>query len=285
MSLTVDSMTPADIAACTGNCGNNGNGMWGGDGWWVIVLFLIWGMWGGYGNGFGGFGGGAGGQALTRGELCQDMSFQDVKREIQNANDAVNLGFANLNSTVCAQQYDTAGKINALGTTVQQGFNAQTIATLQGQNALAAQIAGCCCDAQQTLGAINNNISAQACDTRYAMQTMTRDIITNQNDNARAVLDKLTQQEMAAKDAQIDALNRQVFTAQLAASQGAQTAQIESRADARLTQILNAINPPAVPAYPAPSPCGLGNWAPQVLANSYANGCGCNTGCGCGMAA
>ena len=34
MSLTVDSMTPADIAACTGNCGNNNSGMWGGDGAW-----------------------------------------------------------------------------------------------------------------------------------------------------------------------------------------------------------------------------------------------------------
>ena len=285
MSLTTDTgLTPADIAACTGNCGNNGNGMWGGDGAWLIILFFIfaWG-WGGFGGGFGGNGGG--GQALTRGELCQDMSFQDVKREIQNANDAVNLGFANLNSTVCAQQYDTAGKINALGTTVQQGFNAQTIATLQGQNALATQIAGCCCDAQQTLAGINYNISTQACDTRSTIQNGIRDVLENQNANARAVLDKLTQQEIAAKDAQITALNQQLFTAQLSASQGAQTAQIEARADARLNRVLNAINPPAVPAYPAPSPCGLGNWAPQVLANSYANGCGCNTGCGCGMAA
>ena len=294
MSLTVDSMTPADIAACTGNCGNNNSGMWGGDGAWLIILFFIfaWG-WGGFGNGFGGNGGGMNGAAaqgaLTREQACIDNNFNNLMRETAGISDAVNLGFSNLNSTICNQQYDTAGKINALGTTVQQGFNAQTIATLQGQNALATQIAGCCCDAQQTLGAINNNISAQACDTRYAMQTMTRDIITNQNDNARAVLDKLTQQEIAAKDAQITALNQQLFTAQLSASQGAQTAQIEARADARLTQVLNAINPPAVPAYPAPSPCGLGNWAPQVLANSYANGCGCNTGCGCnngfGMAA
>ena len=263
MSLTVDSMTPADIAACTGNCGNNNSGMWGGDGAWLIILFFIfaWG-WGGFGGGFGGNGGG--GQALTRGELCQDMSFQDVKREIQNANDAVNLGFANLNSTICNQQYDTAGKINALGTTVQQGFNAQTIATLQGQNALATQIAGCCCDAQQTLGAINNNISAQACDTRYAMQTMTRDIITNQNDNARAVLDKLTQQEIAAKDAQITALNQQLFRADLAASQQAQN-----------NYLVNTLRPCPIPSYQTCNP-----WASQAAYGS----CG-SVGCGCGMAA
>ena len=107
----------ADIAAATGNSGNNNgnNGGWGDNGAWWIILFFIF-AWGWGGNGFGGFGGGAGGaagQALTRGELCQDMSFQDVKREIQNANDAVNLGFANLNSTICNQAYESAGLINA----------------------------------------------------------------------------------------------------------------------------------------------------------------------------
>ena len=56
MSLSADSMSPADIAACTGNCGNNGNGsndMWGGNGaWWIILFFIFaWG-WGGFGNGF-----------------------------------------------------------------------------------------------------------------------------------------------------------------------------------------------------------------------------------------
>ena len=264
MSLTTDTgLTPADIAACTGNCGNNGNGMWGGDGWWVIVLFLIWGMWGGYG-GFGGNGGAGLQGTLTRNDLCQDMNFQEVKREVQNANDAVNLGFANLNSTVCAQQYDTAGKINALGTTVQQGFNAQTIATLQGQNALATQIAGCCCDAQQTLAGINYNISTQACDTRSTIQNGIRDVLENQNANARAVLDKLTQQEIAAKDAQIATLNQQLFRADLAASQQAQN-----------NYLVNTLRPCPIPSYQTCNP-----WASQAAYGS----CG-SVGCGCGMAA
>lgn len=195
-----------------------------------------------------------------------DMNFQEVKREVQNANDAVNLGFSTLNSTICNQQYDTARMINGLGNTVQQGFNAQTIATLQGQNALSALISGCCCDAQQTMSTINNNISNQACDTRYAMQTLTRDIITNQNDNARAILDKLTAQELAAKDAENANLR-----AQLAACGDKATAQYI------INEVRGFVNPQPVPAYPAPSPCGLGNWAPQVLANSYGcNNCGCN---------
>ena len=262
MSLTTDTgLTPADIRACT--CGNDGgNGGWGDNGSWWIILFLIWAIFGIGNNGFGyGGGGGAGLQGtLTRNDLCQDMNFQEVKREVQNANDAVNLGFANLNSTICNQQYDTAGKINALGTTVQQGFNAQTIATLQGQNALATQISGCCCDAQQTLAGINYNISTQACDTRSTIQNGIRDVLENQNANARAVLDKLTQQEIAAKDAQITALNQQLFRADLAASQQAQN-----------NYLVNTLRPCPQPAYITCSP----------FQSSYGIGLN-NSGCGCG---
>ena len=54
MSLTTSEMTPADIRACT--CGNdgygNGDGMWGNNAWWIVILLLFgWGR-----NGFGGFG-------------------------------------------------------------------------------------------------------------------------------------------------------------------------------------------------------------------------------------
>lgn len=271
MSLSCSEMSPADIAACTGNGNNNGNSDgWGGNGaWWIIILFLFvfcgwggFGFGGGYGNG-GGINSPAGQGALTRGDLCMDMNFQEVKREIQNANDAVNLGFSNLNSTICNQQYDTARMINGLQGTVQAGFNTATIAQLQGQNALSTQIAGCCCDAQQTMSAINNNISAQGCDTRYALQTMTRDVIENQNANARAVLDKLSAQELEAKNAQIAEQQQQIFGLQLAASQTAQN-----------QYLVNQLRPCPVPAYitcnPYTASYGVG------LANAAGCGCGCN---------
>lgn len=287
MSLTVDSMTPADIAACTGVCNNNGNDGFfgGGSGWWVIILFFIF-AWGWGGNGFGGFGNNGGGGinspagqgALTRGDLCMDMNFQEVKREVQNANDAVNLGFSNLNSTICNQQYDTARMINGLESTVQGGFNATNVAMLQGQNALATQLAQCCCEtregiagvnysiAQQTnalgtqIQGLNYNLATQSCDTRNTIQSGIRDVIENQNANARAVLDKLTQQEIEAKNAQITALNQQLFSAQLAASQTAQN-----------QYLVNQLRPCPVPAYitcnPYTASYGVG------LANA---GCGCN---------
>ena len=39
----------ADIAAVTGN-GRNNDGMWGGDGWWAIIIFAMIFGWGGFGG-------------------------------------------------------------------------------------------------------------------------------------------------------------------------------------------------------------------------------------------
>ena len=64
MSLTSESMGPADIAAVCGNNngygnGNNG-GLFGNDWAWIVILLLF--GWGGrgFGNGFGGNGNGGG---------------------------------------------------------------------------------------------------------------------------------------------------------------------------------------------------------------------------------
>lgn len=286
MSLTSGEGTPFVMnVEPAGSCNNGGsNNGWGGDSaWWIIILFLFvfcgWGNggFGGYGNG-GGINSPAGQGAITRTDLCMSESFQDVKREVANTHDAVNLGFANLNSTVCNQQYDTARMINGLESTVQGGFNASNIAQLQGQNALATQIAGCCCDAQQAIQGVNFNISqqtnalgtaiqgvnynlaTQSCDTRNTLQSNTRDLIDNANANTRAILDKLTQQEIAAKDAQITALNNQLFRADLAASQTAQN-----------QYLVNQLRPCPVPAYITCSP----------FQSSYGIGL-TNNGCGCG---
>lgn len=259
--------------AYSGNGGNSGNGMWGGDGaWWIILFFIFaWG-WGGFGGGYGANGGGingsAGQGALTRGDLCMDMSFQDVKSGVQNLDDAVRLGFSNLNSTICNQQYDTARMITGLEGTVQGGFNATNVAMLQGFNAIQAQAADCCCKTQSGIEGLKYTIASEDCATRSAISTGIRDVIDNQNANARAVLDKLTAQELAAKDAQIQAQNQQIFGLQLAASQTAQN-----------QYLVNQLRPCPVPAYitcnPYTASYGVG------LASS---GCGC--GCsGYGLAA
>lgn len=260
-------MSPADYAAMNRNNDGGGNGSWGMNNAleWIIILFLFvfcgWGNggYGGYGNG-GGINSPAGQGALTRGDLCMDMNFQEVKREVQNANDAVNLGFSNLNSTICNQQYDTARMINGLQGTVQNGFNATNIAMLQGQNAVQAQLSNCCCDLKEAVTGVNYNLATQSCDTRNTIQNTTRDLIDNQNTNTRAILDKLTAQEIEAKNAQIAAQNQQIFGLQLAASQSAQN-----------QYLVNQLRPCPVPAY--------------ITCNPYTASYGvglANSNCGCG---
>lgn len=256
----------SDIAAATGN-GNNGGG-WGGDWGAWIVLFLIFGMfgWGGFG-GFGNGGGSAMQGALTRGDLCMDMNFQEVKREVQNTNDAVNLGFANLNSTICNQQYDTARMIDNLGMTIQGGFNASNVVALQNANAIQTQLAQCCCDQRVGQMQLGNQMESGFCTTNYNAATNTNAIIQNAHNDTDRIIARLDAMEMSRKDETIADLRTR-----LANCNDQTTAQYI------INQLSNVINPPAVPAYPAASPCGLGNWAPQVLANGYGygNGCCCN---------
>lgn len=278
----------------SGGNGGNGGG-WGNDWSWIIVIFLF-AIFGGWGGGFGGgYGGGGAVQgALTRGDLCMDMSFQDLKNEARNTNDAVNLGFANLNSTICHQQYDTAMLVNGVSAAVNGGFsalnsticqqqydtaaqlnamnmanmqnaNAANVVALQNANAIQTQLADCCCKTQSGIEGLKFTIANEDCATRNLIQSTTQAMITANNDNTRAILDKLTAQEIAAKDAQIAAQNQKLFAAELAASQAQQN-----------SYLINTLRPTPVPAYPASSPCGIGNWSAAAV-NS---GCGCNNGCG-----
>lgn len=276
-----DSYTSGFIAGQNSNNGRN-DGMFGGgwDGiWGIIVLAMIFGW---NGNGFGGFGGGLGANnaglqgALTRGDLCSEFSFNDLQNGVRNINDSVNVGFSNLNSTICHQQYDTAMLVNGLGTNMMNGFHNMENAvctlgyqTQAGFNAAAAQAADCCCRTQTNIMQLGNQMERGFCDNGYNMATNTNAIIQNAHNDTDRVLARLDAMEMSRKDETIADLR-----SKLAACGDQNTAQYI------INQLSNVINPPAVPAYPAASPCGLGNWAPQVLANGW--GYGYNNGCGCG---
>ena len=274
----------------TGTSGNGGNGMFGGDGWWAIIIFALifgWGR-GGYGGFGGGNGGGAESGALTRGELCQDMNFQSLENAVRGVqsglcdgfyamNTGMLNGFSGVQNTLCQGFAEIAAQGNNNTNALQQSLNtmnisnlqtanAQNIAALQNQNALQTQIANCCCENREGQAQINYNLATQSCDTRQTIQNVGRDIIDSQNAGVNAILGKLTQQEIEAKNAQIAALNQQLFTAQLAASQGDQT-----------NQIINTLRPFPVASYQVCNPF-TGSYG-----YNYNNGCGCgySSGCGC----
>lgn len=271
----------------------SGGGMFDGNGsWiWIIVVFALLFGWGNNGNGNGqgannGNGGGcampayipypafgAGIQgALTRADLCSEFNFNNLDRAVTGIsqgicdstfalNNTITNGFNGVSSAVCNLGYEQA-----------QLHNATQMAIMQGQNAVQTQIAQCCCDNRTGQMNIINSMERGFCQANYNDATNTTAIIQNSHNDTDRVLAKLDAMEMARKDETIASLRTQL------AQCGDQ-----STANYIINQLTGVINPRPVPAYPAASPCGLGNWAPQVLANGWNGncGCGCNSGCGC----
>ena len=231
---------------------------WGGNWGAWIILFLIFGMfgWGGFG---GGWGGNRGASAVDGYVLTSD--FANVERKIDVVNNGLCDGFYAMNT----------GMLNgfaAINQNVSNGFQTaelsranQQMGLMQQLNAMQAQQASCCCETREAIQGVNYNLAQQGCDTRNTIQNVTRDILDNQNANARAVLDALTAQRIEAKDAKIAEQNQQIFVAQMAASQAAQNETLKAYMSGQFAYY----NPRAIPAFRVPAPYEYGN----------CNGCNC----------
>lgn len=230
-----------------GNNGGFGNGM---DGLWgLIALAIVFGGFGGNGFGWGGNNNGN----------CGNMMY-DI-----NAN--TNRGF---------DQLTLANGIDGVQTAVANGFaNAevgrcnQTTTLLQSLNALGTAQQNCCCENRLATADLKYTIATENCADRQAVQMGVRDIIESNNRNTQAVLDKLCQQEIDAKNDLIATLRTQLNMANLNASQVAQTSQIREGQNATMNALVNELRSCPIPAQPV-----YGSQPIFTCPNSY--GCGCN---------
>lgn len=250
----------------TGNCasvplvanidGNGNNNGWGAEGswlWFIIVIFAIFG-WGGFGNGFGGNGMNGGvGSEIQRGFDNQAVvsKLDGITNGLCDGFYAVQTGMNGINTNILQTGFG-----------IQQAINADTVANMQNTNALQSQLANCCCETREAIQGVNYNMATNTCALQNTMNSNTRDIIDSQNAGTRAILDYLCNEKISSLQAENSDLRR-------AASQDRQSALLTTQMTAQTQQIINAVNPPAIPAYVVPNP------------NAYAYGCGCNTGCGC----
>jgi hypothetical protein len=221
----------SDIAAVT----RTGDGFFGGDGaWWILLLFFFCG-WGG--NGFGG------------------------GRGTENVRDAVAYGFDinNLENGVRGLEHGICDGFYDMNSSLLTGFGNIAMGNMQNTNAItarlsdmAAQSAACCCETQRLiergLCEVNYNILTQANATNTNIASAARDIIENNNNGVRSILDFLTQDKIATLQAENQALR-------LTASQQAQNAFL-------IDQLGNKA---PVPAYVVANPYSSGYYA----------GCGC----------
>lgn len=242
---------------------NNGNGFgFGGDGaWWLIVLFLFI-FAGGYGNGFGNRGGSTGG-VMDGYVLASD--FANLERKLDGVNSGLCDGFYAMNS----------GMLNGFAGVTQavtSGFSQAELSRCNQQAALMQmlfqmqmQSQNCCCETREAIQGVNYNLATQSCDTRNQVQNSTRDIIDAMNCGFRSIDQRLTAQELAAKDAKIAEQNQRLFAAELAASQAAQNDTLKSYVSGQLAYY----NPRPVPAFGVPAP-----YQYSGCNNGYNYGCG-----------
>ena len=283
------------------NNGGFGNAF-GGDGFWIILLFLLLG--GGWGmGGFGGWGGmmGAGmmgmdylypwlnnSQHMSDGFRDQQIStnLNGIQGAITSGFGDVQLGIAGVNQNICQTGNGIVSAVNSgfnaaesannarQIANMQQAFAAQT-AQMQGFNGLQAQLAQCCCDNRSTALENRYSLATEACATRTAAAENTRDIIDSQARGTQAILDKLCAIELDTVKSQLAqaqrdnvGLQNQLNMANLAYSQAQQTDAIKSDNTAQTQYIVNRVAP-----YPQPAIVYGYN-------TQWMNG-GCNSGCGC----
>lgn len=235
-------LSAADVAAVMGN---NGSGWgFGGDGaWWLLVLFLF-----AANNGWGNnFGGNAGAVPFINNDVQRGFDQQSIMGGINGLTAAVSSGFANAEISRCNSQTNL----------------------LQALNGLSMGLQNCCCENRASIADVKYTIATENCADRAALSDGVRDIITNQNANTQAILDKMCQQEIDALKTQNIALQNQINMATLRESQNAQTAQILANNQAQTQALEQYLNPAPIPAYMVQNPnCCTGNFG----------------GCGCGVA-
>lgn len=245
-----------------GNGNNNGFGDWS----WIIGLALVGGLFGnGWGNGGFGFGGNRGGFAYGGiGEnyaLVTDMASLERKMD-SIANGICDSTFA-LNNTITTGNFNTINAITqaaaGLNTALVQGFNGvdNAICTLGYNqasliNGLSRELCDCCC-----------KTSAAIADVKYANERQTCDLITNQNNNTRAILDFLTNEKISSLQAENAGLKAQI-------SNDRQSRFIVDSLSPKCPQPAYVVQPPQEVTFPT-NCCG------NVAYANYNN----NSGCGC----
>lgn len=231
----------SDIAAVSRNGSDGGFGN-NGDGWWIILLFLLWGR-NGWGNET------AANGAITRSDLCESFNFNGLQNDLRGLEQGLCNGFYTVGMNMVSGFHGVDNAFSTLGYQTQQGMNE-----------ISRQLSDCCCENRAAIAQVRYDMAAGNCALQNSISNNTRDIIDSQNSGIRAILDKICQMEIAAKDDKIACQNQRIFALELAASQANQN-----------NYLINQLRPAPVPAFSVPAPYQYTGCSPIA----FSTGCGC----------
>ena len=230
MALTDENgMGTTMLVQPSGFSGNGGGfGLGDGNGWWILLLFILMGGWG---NGFGGgFGGGA-----------DFYPWMNQSNQISNGfqNQMLNDSIGNITSGIA-------------GITAQLSNN--QMADMERSFAVQSSLQNCCCENRASVADLKYTVATEACADRSAVSDALQAVIASNTANTQKILDKMCEQEIDALKGQIVSLQNQVNMQSLAASQTAQTAALVADNTLQTQYMVNRIAPYPVPAYTVTNP-------------------------------
>ena len=204
----------------------NGDGMFGGQGaWWIIILLAVL----GWGNGFGFGGNGGNGGGFMGADIQRGFDQSALTSGINSIQGAICNGFANAESAAASRQ----------------------MADMQQMFSIQSSMQNCCCENRAATADLKYTIAAEACNNRQAV-----------SDGVQKIMDQMCQDKIDAKNELIANLRQQLQMAQLSASQNSQTAQILSDNAAQTFALEQYLAPVPKPAYIVQNPnCCAQNWA------------------------
>ena len=249
------------------------DGFMGGNGWWILILFILLGGWG---NGFGGFGGGMDGlypwmnnsQNINSGFRDQMLNdnITSIRDGVYGINNQLCSGFAGVTAAVTGAQNAIAQQLygNQISD-LERSFAAQT-ATTAGLTGIQSQLAQCCCENRAATADLKYTVATEACADRAAL-----------NDGVQKIMDKLCALELDGVKGQLAAAQRenlglqnQLNMAEMRASQTAQNAFIQQGFSNEVDQLYNRLNTCPVPTTP------VYGRTPIFTCNNGGCGCGAN---------
>ena len=177
--------------------GGNGFGM-GGDWAWIILLLLAFG--GGWGNGFGGYGMNDMYPWLNNSnQMNNGFQNQMLNTSINGIQQAITSGFGDMQTALC-------GGFAGVNAGIANGFaqaeiaaNSRQMADMNQMFGLSQQFAQCCCDNRLATCQTQNIVQNEGAATRSAIQN-----------GVQAVLDKMCQDKIDAKNEKIVELNNRI---------------------------------------------------------------------------
>lgn len=257
----------------TGMNGNAGAGYgFGGEGWWIILLFLLLIGNNGWGNGAGNGGNGGGLYPWMNQSNQINDGFRD--QSINTTVNGIQQGVNNLSTQLCNCCGDMKMALANGFAGVEQGANARQIANMNQNFALQTAMLQGFNGTQNGVADLKYTTATEACATRTADAQNTNAILTAMNNGIQSIKDQICADKIEAKNDIIAQLRQELMFARGQASQDVQTAAIRAGQATTANQLIQEMRSCPVPSMP------VYGMTPIFTCPQNNNSCGC----GCGVA-